>query len=104
MTTIGSDKEHSLESKNQKIFVVDKYVCNFIKSEWMKPGQSSRSFAKNHGVHEAVARKIKRDNGYQIPVSSLTAICFNRGVKLSKFFELLESKYGDKINDDFIER
>lgn len=97
-------KMQPTDNKNQKIFVVDKYVCNFISSEWMNNDQSSREFARLHGVHESVARKIKYENGYQIPVATLTAICFNHGIKVSDFFKMLESKYGDKINDDFIEK
>ncbi len=104
MTEKDSRNAHLNDSKNQKIFVVDKFVCNFIESEWMQEKQSSRAFAKIHGIHESIARKIKNDSGYQIPVSTLTTICFNRGVKLSEFFTLLEKKYGDKINDDFIEK
>ena len=61
-------------------------------------------FIVQHGVHESVARKIKHENGYQIPVATLTAICFNHGIKLLDFFKALESKYGNKINDDFIEK
>jgi hypothetical protein len=61
---------------------------------------SNRSFGKSHGIHEGIVRKIKEVDGYKIPVSTLTTICFYKGIKLSAFFKLIEEKYGD-LNDNF---
>jgi len=104
MTTEHTNNNLSDDNKSEKVFIVDKYVCNYIATEWMEEGQSSRSFAMKHGIHESIARKIRKDNGYNIPVATLTTICFYKGIKTSDFFRALEEKYGDKINDDYIEK
>ena len=83
------------ETKKTKVFLVDRYVCNFIRDEWMKDLESFRKWGKQHGVHEAIARKINESDGYKIPVSTLNTICFYRQIKISDFFDLVEKKYGD---------
>ena len=83
------------EIKKTKVFLVDKHVCNFIKEEWMKDIESFRKWGRQHGVHEAIVRKINEREGYKIPVSTLNTICFYKQIKISDFFQLVEKKYGD---------
>ncbi|MNR59755.1 hypothetical protein D3C85_1810800 [compost metagenome] len=66
----------------------------------MSDDVSNRSFGKLHGIHEGIVRKIKEVDGYKIPVSTLTTICFYRGIKMSEFFKLIEEKHGE-LNDNF---
>ncbi|MBF4473062.1 hypothetical protein [Flavobacterium sp. HJJ] len=87
--------KQSEKPKKIKIFVVDQYVCNFIKTEWMKDLKSFREWGRQHSVHEAVARKINQKEGYNIPVSTLKTICFYKQITMYNFFKLVEEKYGD---------
>jgi len=87
---------------NKRIFLVDKYICNFIATEWFSRDISERELARTFGIHPNLIRKIKAEDGYKIPTSTLAIICFYKGVNVSDFFKILESKYGDKINDDII--
>lgn len=68
-------------------------ICSYITKEWLYPwlkaGKSQNSFAILHNIDESTVRKIKRKNGYRIPVETLLKICDSRGVKLSEFFENL---------------
>ena len=99
-----NDSTHNSKYENKesvKIFLVDKYVCNYICEKWMSANVSNRSFGKSHGIHESIVRKIKEEDGYRIPVSTLTTICFYKGIKLSDFFKLIEEEY-NQINDDFV--
>jgi len=87
--------EHSGKVKKIKVFLIDQYVCNFIKEEWMKDVKSYREWGRQHGVHEATARKIILKEGYKIPVSTIKTICFYKQIKMYDFFKLVENKYGD---------
>jgi len=95
MALNGKNSNSSNESRKTKIFLVDKHVCNFIKDEWMRDIQSFRKWGKQHGVHEAIARKINEKDGYKIPVSTLNTICFYKQIKISDFFSMVEEKYGN---------
>jgi hypothetical protein len=88
------------DKKPVKVFLIDRYVCNYICEKWMSDNVSNRSFGKSHGIHEGIVRKIKDVDGYKIPVSTLTTMCFYKGIKVSDFFKLIEEKYGD-LNDNF---
>ncbi|ABQ06569.1 hypothetical protein [Flavobacterium johnsoniae] len=84
-----------MKPQKTKVFLVDQHVCNFIKEEWMKDIDSFRDWARQHNVHESIARKINQIEGYKIPVSTLKIICFYRQITLADFFKLVENKYGD---------
>ncbi|MBE8723452.1 hypothetical protein [Flavobacterium hungaricum] len=85
-----------------KIFLLDKLVCNFINEEWVSDDKSNLSQSHELGVHPHVLSKIRKNDGYRIPMSTLAIMCFYKKIKLSDFFILIENKYGSKINDDFI--
>lgn len=95
MALKNSNAKQSNETKKTKVFLVDRHVCNFIRDEWMKDIESFRKWGKQHGVHEAIARKINEKEGYKIPVSTLNTICFYKQIKVSDFFVMLEKKYGN---------
>ncbi|MEG1025204.1 MAG: hypothetical protein RSD71_07305 [Flavobacterium sp.] len=104
-----SDKSGSnIDSKGKeelaKVFLLDKLVCNFINEEWILNDKSNLSQSQELGIHPHVLRKIRENDGYRIPMSTLAIICFYKKVKLSEFFTLIENKYGSKINDDFIRK
>lgn len=99
-----SENNADSTSSTTKVFVVDKLVCNFIASEWFEPGKSDREHARQFGIHHNLIKKIKDKDGYKIPVSTLATICFYKGVTLEDFFASISTKYGDTINDDFVEK
>ena len=45
--------------------------------------------------------KIQQEDGYNLPLSTLTTMCFNHGIKLSDFFKIVESKYSKFLTDDY---
>ena len=68
---------------------LNKKICNYISKEWISKSKSNRSFALDHDVDEKIVRKIKKENGYNIPVATLNKICEAREIKLSDFFKLI---------------
>ncbi|SFB92505.1 hypothetical protein SAMN04489722_101277 [Algibacter lectus] len=91
-------------SKNsQKIYLASKYVCKYISEEWLIDGKSTREYGKLYGVHKNTIEKIMEKDGYNLPLYTLSIICFNKNVSLSDFFKLVEKKYGNnKLDDSFI--
>jgi len=89
--------------KHQKIYLASKYVCKYISEEWLTDGKSTREYGKLYGIHKNTVEKIMEKDGYNIPLYTLSIICFNKGISLSDFFKLVEKKYGDnKLDDSFI--
>lgn len=100
---IEEDKQNiAPPSSNKKVFLVDKYICNYITSEWLTGVDSDREHAKNLGIHHNLIKKIKQKDGYKMPIATLTTMCFFKEIKLSDFFKKLEGKYGVKISDDVL--
>ncbi|MDQ1164659.1 hypothetical protein [Flavobacterium sp. SORGH_AS_0622] len=87
-----------------KVFLLDKLVCNFINDEWILEDKSNLSQSQELGIHPHVLRKIRENDGYRIPMSTLAIMCFYKKIKLSEFFTSIESKYAGRINDDFIKK
>lgn len=87
---------------SKKIYLTNKYVCKYISEEWLFDGKSIREYGRLYGVNYHVIEKIMEKDGYNIPLSTLTTICFNKGIKLSNFFKHVEDRYGNKLNDAFI--
>lgn len=70
---------------------INKRICNYIASEWIKLSKSNRSFAIEHNIDEKTVRKILQENGYRVPVITLQKICEAREISLATFFELINS-------------
>jgi hypothetical protein len=85
-----------------RVFLVDKYICNYIATTWLSDGLSGREQARRLGVHPNLILKIKDVDGYKLPVSTLATMCFYKGISLEEFFRVINEKYGEKINDDFV--
>lgn len=99
-----SNRKGSEDDNATKIFLLDKFVCNFITTEWLSDGKSNLSHSKEYGVHPHILTKIKSQDGYRIPLSSLAIILFYKKISLSDFFLMIEKKYGSRINDDFVNK
>ncbi len=65
---------------------VNKKVCNYIAKQWIAVSKSNRSFALDHNIDEKTVRKILKDEGYIIPLETLSRICEAREIKLEDFF------------------
>lgn len=102
--SMPNQEENKNTSSSIRIFIVDKYVCNYISEEWFDKNVSDRENARQFGIHPNLVKKIKNKDGYNMPISTLATICFYKGVQLADFFNLLAKKYGDKINDDYVEK
>lgn len=98
------NKENSIDQESAKVFLLDKLICNYINAEWIDNNKSNLSQSKEYGLHPHVLKKIRENDGYRIPLSTLAIICFYKKIKLSDFFTLIEEKYGNKINDDFVNK
>lgn len=85
-----------------KVFLLDKFVCNYIRNNWIDPNKSINGQSKELGVHRHIITKINDVDGYRIPMSTLAIMCFNKKISLSAFFKIIEEKHGTKINDDFV--
>lgn len=94
----------SNKKASKKIYLTNIYVCKYISEEWLVEGKSMREYGRLYGVNYHIIEKIKGKDGYNIPLSTLTIICFNKGIRLSDFFKLVEDKYGNKLNDAFISK
>ncbi|MGS2762413.1 hypothetical protein [Sinomicrobium sp. M5D2P9] len=97
-----NQQQSSASRKLKKIFQVDKYVCKYLTDEWFSDGKSLREYGKLYGVNYHVIEKIIQEDGYNIPLNTLNTICFNKGIKLSDFFIMVEKKYGNLIDDTFV--
>tara|TARA_R110002050_G_scaffold24083_3_gene64272 strand:+ start:28834 stop:29133 length:300 start_codon:yes stop_codon:yes gene_type:complete len=97
-------KNEKSNKGGKRIYLASKYVCKYLSEEWLIDGKSAREYGRLYGVHHHTIEKIMEKDGYNIPLFTLSIICFNKGVKLSDFFEMVENKYGAKLNDIFISK
>lgn len=100
----SANTDPSKKEETAKVFLLDKLVCNFINEEWISKDKSNLSQSHELGIHPHVLTKIRKNDGYRIPMSTLAIMCFYKKIRLSDFFILIENKYGSKINDDFINK
>lgn len=68
---------------------INKKICNYIANEWISDSKSNRSFAIDHNIDEKTVRKILREDGYEIPLLTLSRICEAKEIKISSFFKLI---------------
>ena len=98
MTDNNSNKE------NKRVYNVDKFVCKFIRENWFSGlhNDKPKKIADEFGIHYHTVEKImSRQEGYHIPLYTLSTICFYKGVKLSQFFKEVERLYGRNLDDTY---
>ncbi len=66
---------------------INKKVCNYIAKEWITVSKSNRNFALDHNIDEKTVRKILKNEGYTIPLITLSKICTAREISLEEFFK-----------------
>lgn len=101
--SIDKKNENSEIKKTETVFLFDKYICDYISKEWFSNGESNSSLGKKFGVDRRIIGKIKEEDGYRIPMSSLAIIVFNKNIQLSDFFKLIEERYGN-LKDIFVDK
>lgn len=96
--SINSD---NLKTKNA---FVKKAMCNFITSKFLlnlKDGDGNvltqNKYAKNVGVTSSTITKLKSDQGYDIPFSTIYSILRFEKYSLKKFFDEFENQFGTNI-------
>lgn len=87
-----------------KVFLLDKFVCAYIRDNWIDWSKPIEPQSKELGVHRHILTKLQSVDGYRIPLSSLAIMCFYKKISLSDFFKIIEEKHGSKINDDFVSK
>jgi hypothetical protein len=93
----------SLDTKKEAVvFLLDQFICDYIRNEWLHVNEPVLPQAQELGVHRHIIKKILDDQPYRVPMSTLAIICFYKKIALSDFFKLIEAKYGSRINDDFV--
>jgi hypothetical protein len=90
-------------STTKKIYKINNYICEFIRTNWFKPGDSNDKLAAFFVVHDSIIAKIKSADNYNIPVHTLSKICYYKEITLSDFFKILEKEYGEKLYEDYFE-
>ena len=85
-------------------FRINKYLCQYIDEEWFDPRKSNNDLADEFGVHDSIIAKIKGDKNYNIPVHTLHKMCFYKEVKMSNLLNLLEDRFGEKLDEDYLPR
>lgn len=87
-----------------KVFLLDKFVCSYIRDNWIDWSKPIEPQSKHLGVHRHILTKLQSDDGYRIPLFTLAIMCFYKRIPLSEFFKIIEDKHGSKINDDFVSK
>jgi hypothetical protein len=103
MSDKNTNNSDASKKKTIKVFLADKYVCNYISTEWFKEDKSLREYGRLFSIHQHVVKKIKEKDGYKIPFSTLVIICFYKKIKLPDFLAAVEEKYGP-FNENFFEK
>lgn len=96
----------SKEDLNKKNALVNKHLCNFIESKFLREYRdqaghiiSQNKYAQSCGVTSSTLSKLKLSQGYDIPMSTLYNILRYEGYSLEKFFAEFESAKGINIPD-----
>ncbi|CAM4029348.1 helix-turn-helix domain-containing protein [Flavobacterium weaverense] len=97
-----TNNKSSDTNKEAVVFLLDQFICDYIRNEWLNVNRPILPQAQELGVHRHIIKKIIEDQPYRVPISTLAIICFYKKIDLSDFFKLIEEKYGSRINDDFV--
>ena len=97
-------------NKNSKIQnhqkLANKLVCNFITKTILyslaegEKKESQNKYAHHINISSSVLTKMKREEGYEIPLSTIYSICKKENLNLSEFFKKVEEMFPEiKIRD-----
>jgi len=91
---------------NTKNTLVNKHLCNFIESKFLREYRdqdgkviTQNKYAKMCGITSSTISKLKLEEGYNIPMSTIYNILRHERYSLEKFFKEFESEKGINIPD-----
>ncbi len=93
-------KEKSAHIREKQARLANKLICNFIAQKFLSPPKdgnakeiSQNEYALNLGISSSVLTKMKRDEGYDIPFSTIYLICQKENLLVSELLSMLEKEY-----------
>lgn len=95
-------KDHSQENLEKKLvtFIYTKFI-EPIKVDGKEP--TDRKYEEITKIGRTTISKIRKCEGYDVPISTISKICQFAGISLSEFFskfeKYLKEKEGKKIKD-----
>lgn len=96
----------SKEDLNKKNTSVNKHLCNFIESKFLREYHdqegnliSQNKYAKLCGITSSTISKLKLPQGYDVPMSTIYNILRHEQYTLEKFFKEFENAKGINIPD-----
>lgn len=91
---------------NKKNALVNKYLCNFIERKFLRTLRDNdgneitqNQYAELCGISSSTVSKIKKSEGYDVPLSTVYNICRHEKYSLTKFFSEFEKEFGKNIPD-----
>ncbi|MCT4121915.1 helix-turn-helix transcriptional regulator [Elizabethkingia anophelis] len=94
------------ELLTKKNALVNKHLCNFIESKFLREYRNQEGkvitqnqYAKLCGITSSTISKLKLDEGYNIPMSTIYNILRHERYTLEKFFKEFETAKGINIPD-----
>jgi len=93
---------NSVHKRELPVRLANKLICNFITDKFLSPPKdrdgneiSQNQYALDLGISSSVLTKMKRDEGYDIPFSTIYIICEREKISVSKLFILIEKEFSD---------
>ena len=84
--------------------LVNKLVCRFITENFLSPPRdqdgeeiSQNEYSEIIDISSSVLSKMKNEEGYKIPLSTINSICEKERISLSEFFKRLEKRFPEAI-------
>lgn len=100
MSEFSSDKDE-LKKINA---LVNKHLCNFIVKKFFSPYYdengneiSQNNYSSECGVASSTLTKMKDNDGYNVPITTIYSICRFEKYSLKEFFSEFEKEYGTNI-------
>ncbi len=94
------------EILNSKNALVNKHLCNFIEAKFLREYRnqlgetiSQNEYAKLCGITSSTISKLKLQDGYNIPMSTIYSILRHEQYSLERFFKEFENAKGIDIPD-----
>ncbi len=94
------------EILNSKNALVNKHLCNFIEAKFLREYRnqlgetiSQNEYAKLCGITSSTISKLKLQDGYNIPMSTIYSILRHEQYSLERFFKEFENAKGINIPD-----
>ncbi len=94
------------EVLNKENALVNKHLCNFIENKFLREYRdqdgkviTQNQYAKLCGITSSTISKLKLDEGYNIPMSTIYNILRHERYSLEKFFKEFEKAKGINIRD-----